>query len=107
MQQFKTKYAVVRGLPDRYVNSQRTHPSPTADADKRVVELDQFPSTVIRTIEVSKTFALISRDASGGVNMVLKGVPDVTYFSFKASTRWNSQTGRSDFLSYDGGGIWI
>ena len=30
--------------------------------------------------------------------MVLKGVPDVTYFSFKASTRWNSQaSGRATF----------
>ncbi|MEL7066870.1 MAG: TonB-dependent receptor plug domain-containing protein, partial [Planctomycetota bacterium] len=103
------KYAVVRGLPDRYVNSQLYGIRlPTADADKRAVELDQFPSTVIRTIEVSKTFTPDQQgDASGGaVNMVLKGVPDVTYFSFKASTRWNSQaSGRSDFLSYDGGGV--
>ena len=103
------KYAVVRGLPDRYVNSQLNGIRlPTADADKRAVELDQFPSTVIRTIEVSKTFTPDQQgDASGGaVNMVLKGVPDVTYFSFKASTRWNSQaSGRSDFLSYDGGGV--
>ena len=103
------KYAVVRGLPDRYVSSQLNGIRlPTADADKRAVELDQFPSTVIRTIEVSKTFTPDQQgDASGGaVNMVLKGVPDVTYFSFKASTRWNSQaSGRSDFLSYDGGGV--
>ena len=53
---------MVRGLPDRYVNSQLNGIRlPTADADKRAVELDQFPSTVIRTIEVSKTFTPISR----------------------------------------------
>ena len=39
------KYAVVRGLPDRYVSSQLNGVRlPTADADKRAVQLDQFPS---------------------------------------------------------------
>ncbi len=39
------KYAVVRGLPDRYVNSQLNGMRlPTADAEKRAVQLDQFPA---------------------------------------------------------------
>ena len=43
------KYAVVRGLPDRYVNSQMNRVRlPTADTDKRAVQLDQFPSAVHR-----------------------------------------------------------
>ena len=45
--------AVIRGLPDRYVvsllNGVRL---PSAVEDKRAVQLDQFPSTVIETIQV-------------------------------------------------------
>jgi hypothetical protein len=42
------KYAVVRGLPDRYVNSQVNGVRlPTADEDKRAVQLDQFPAAMI------------------------------------------------------------
>ncbi|MEZ5990236.1 MAG: carboxypeptidase regulatory-like domain-containing protein, partial [Planctomycetota bacterium] len=39
------KSAVIRGLPDRYVSSQMNGVRlPTADEDKRAVELDQFPA---------------------------------------------------------------
>ena len=51
------KYAVVRGLPDRYVNSQMNGVRlPSADPDKRAVQLDQFPTEVIDSVQVSKTF---------------------------------------------------
>ncbi len=101
------KYAVIRGLPDRYVNSQMNSVRlPTADADKRAVQLDQFPSSVIESIQVSKTFTPDQQgDASGGaVNVVLKGIPEETFLSLKSSTSWNSQV-KGDFLSYKGGGV--
>jgi hypothetical protein len=42
------KFAVIRGLPDRYVSSQMNGVRlPTADENKRAVELDQFPAAVI------------------------------------------------------------
>ena len=75
------KSAVIRGLPDRYVSSQMNGVRlPTADEDKRAVELDQFPSAVIESIQVSKTFTPDQQgDASGGaVNVRLKGVPGRT-----------------------------
>lgn len=103
------KYAVVRGLPDRYVNSQLNGMRlPTADEDKRAVELDQFPTNVIDSIIVSKTFTPDQQgDASGGaVNVRLKGVPNQTGISFSGQVGYNSQAGRrSDFLSYEGGGL--
>ena len=77
------KFAVVRGLPDRYVNSQMNSVRlPTADPDKRAVQLDQFPSDMIESIQVSKTFTPDQQgDASGGaVNVVLKGIPEETIF---------------------------
>jgi len=102
------KFAVVRGLPDRYVSSQLNGVRmPSADEDKRAVELDQFPAVVIESIQVSKTFTPDQQgDASGGaVNIVLKSIPDETVVSFKGQVGFNSQVKGSDFLTYDGGGV--
>ena len=103
------KFAVIRGLPDRYVSSQMNGVRlPTADEDKRAVELDQFPAAVIESIQVSKTFTPEQQgDASGGaVDIRLKGIPDKTILQFKAQTSYNTNvTGESDFLTYDGGGV--
>ncbi|MDR4506919.1 MAG: TonB-dependent receptor [Candidatus Brocadiaceae bacterium] len=102
------KFAVVRGLPDRYVNSQMNGVRlPTADPDKRAVQLDQFPTEVIDSVQVSKAFTPDQQgDASGGaVNVVLKGIPEENVFKFKTGAEYNTQvTGRSDFLTYKGGG---
>lgn len=103
------KSAVIRGLPDRYVSSQMNGVRlPTADEDKRAVELDQFPTEVIESIRVSKTFTPDQQgDASGGaVDVVLKGVPKDSFFRWQLQGKGNSQTtGRNGFLTYDGGGI--
>jgi outer membrane receptor protein involved in Fe transport len=104
------KTAVIRGLPDRYISSQLNGVRlPTADEDKRAVELDQFPTTVIESIQVSKTFTPDQQgDASGGaVNVVLEGVPEEQFFvRFKTQAGYNSQVRqRDDFLTYDGGGV--
>lgn len=102
------KFAVVRGLPDRYVVSQLNGVRmPTADAEKRAVELDQFPSAAIESIQVSKTFTPDQQgDASGGaVNLVLKGVPKENLFKFSAQSGYNTQVKDSDFLTYQGGGL--
>ncbi len=103
------KYAVVRGLPDRYVNSQLNAVRlPTADVDKRAVQLDQFPAALVESIQVSKTFTPDQQgDASGGaVNLVLKGIPDERVVSAKVSAEYNSQVKfRNDFLTYGGGGV--
>ena len=100
--------AVIRGLPDRYVvsllNGVRL---PSAVEDKRAVQLDQFPSTVIETIQVSKSFTPdMQGDSSGGaVNVLLKQIPDQSTFFVKLEGKYNSQvSGISDFLTYDGGG---
>ena len=103
------KSAVIRGLPDRYVSTQMNGVRlPSADADKRAVELDQFPSTVIESVQISKTFTPDQQgDASGGaVDVRLRGVPDGFVLQWKGQIGGNSQvTGRRDFLSYTGGGI--
>ncbi|MCC6670945.1 MAG: TonB-dependent receptor [Planctomycetes bacterium] len=104
------KSAVIRGLPDRYVSSQMNGVRlPSADEDKRAVELDQFPGAVIESIQVSKTFTPDQQgDASGGaVDVRLKGIPSEPFFvSIKGEASHNTQvTGRADFLTYEGGGV--
>ncbi|MFN6193296.1 MAG: carboxypeptidase regulatory-like domain-containing protein, partial [Planctomycetota bacterium] len=104
------KSAVIRGLPDRYVSSQINGVLlPSADEDKRAVELDQFPADVIASVQVSKSFTpdQLGNASGGAVNVVLKGVPDEPFFvKYKAGASYNSQfTGRSDFLSYRDGGV--
>jgi TonB-dependent receptor len=105
------KFAVIRGLPDRYVSSQVNGVRlPSSDEDKRAVELDQFPSAIIESLQVSKTFTPDQQgDASGGaVNVVLKSLPDERVTSYSAQVSANSQAAfRSDFLSYADGGVGV
>lgn len=103
------KSAVIRGLPDRYISSQLNGVRlPSADEDKRAVELDQFPAAVIDNVRVTKTFTPDQfGDASGGaVDIRLRGIPDETILQFKSEVGFNTKvTGRRDFLSYVGGGV--
>jgi hypothetical protein len=104
------KYAVIRGLPDRYVSSQMNGVRlPTADADKRAVQLDQFPSDVIQSVQISKTFTPDQQgDASGGaVNVVLKGIPEESILGFSIGYTVNTQVAenRGAFLTDKGGGV--
>ncbi len=103
------KFAVIRGLPDRYVSSQLNGVRlPSADEDTRAVELDQFPAAVIESVRVSKTFTPDQQgDASGGaVDVRLKGIPDDTVVQFSTQIGYNSQVRfRNDFLTYEGGGV--
>ena len=103
------KFPVVRGLPDRYVSSQVNGVRmPSADEDKRAVELDQFPAAVMENLQIKKTFTPDQQgDASGGaVNVLTKGIPEDSVFEFKAQYSINTNAaGRDDFLSYAGGGV--
>jgi outer membrane receptor protein involved in Fe transport len=104
------KSAVIRGLPDRYVSSQLNGVRlPTADENKRAVELDQFPSAIIESIDVSKTFTPDQQgDASGGaVDLRMKRIPDGDpFFKFSSQVGFNSQVKwRGDFLTYKGVGV--
>jgi outer membrane receptor protein involved in Fe transport len=102
------KYAVIRGLPDRYVSAQLDGVRlPTSDAERRAVQLDQFPTAVIESVQVSKTFTPDQQgDASGGaINIDLKDIPEESSFEIKAQANFNSQASfRDDFLTYEPGG---
>ena len=101
------KYAVIRGLGDRYtstlLNGVRL---PTADREKRAVSMDQFPSAMIESIQVTKTFMPDQQgDSTGGINIKTKGVPEKLVLQASVSSEWDSNaTGNEQFKSYHNGG---
>ncbi len=87
-------FAAVRGLPPRYVNTQLNGFSlPSADPDTRAVQLDLFPSEIIESIQVSKTFTPDQQgSASGGaVNIITKSIPEENFISFSSKVEFNTQ----------------
>ena len=102
------KYAVIRGLSDRYTSSMLNGVRlPTADKDRRAVQMDQFPSAMIENIQVTKTFMpdLQGEASGGGINIVTKSVPDKRVLSASVSVEYDTEaTGNEGFLSYLKGG---
>ncbi|AKJ65467.1 TonB-dependent receptor [Kiritimatiella glycovorans] len=103
------KYAVIRGLSDRFVNTRLNGVAmPTADPDVRAVQLDLFPSAMLDSVQVHKTFTpdLPANTSGGMVDIVTRSIPDGEIFEVKAGTAYNSQaTGNDDFLTYRNGGV--
>lgn len=78
------KYVYVRGLGDRYSSTLlngSTLPSP--EPDKRVVPLDLFPTALLESVTIQKTYSPNMPGEFGGgvVSLKTRGVPD----SFQAS----------------------
>ncbi len=97
------KYAVIRGLGDRYTSTQiNSVRLPSADPDKRAVQLDQFSSAMIESLQVSKTFLPDQQGDSGAgtINIVTRSVPEAPIASFKVGTAYKPGiTGSSSFRS--------
>ncbi|MEO0454938.1 MAG: carboxypeptidase regulatory-like domain-containing protein, partial [Verrucomicrobiota bacterium] len=102
------KTATVRGLGDRYtLTTLNTARIPSSNPVKRAVELDQFPSSIIDSIAVNKTFLPdMQGEATGGqVDIRTKALPEGRVLKASASIGYNSQTtGNEDFITYNGAG---
>jgi outer membrane receptor protein involved in Fe transport len=102
------KFAVIRGLSDRYVTTTLNGAEiPSADPYRRSASLDLFPAQVIEKVVVSKTFTPDKPGAytGGGIDITTKCFPDKPFLTFSLGTAYNSQaTGNDKFLTYDGGG---
>jgi len=106
------KYAVVRGLSDRYVTTTFNGGEiPSADPYRRAASLDMFPAQVIDKVVVSKTFTPDQQGAStgGSIDIVSKSFPDRPFANFSIGGAYNTQaTGNDDFRTYKGGGLdWL
>ena len=84
------KYAVVRGLADRYITTTFNGAMiASADPSRKAVQLDLFPTNVIQAINVDKTYAPhLSGDFGGGaIDIITRSLPEerILDFTFRLS----------------------
>ena len=105
------KYVAVRGMPDRYVNTLLNGGRlPSTDPDRRAINVDLFPGTILESINTYKTFTPDQpADFTGGsVDIRTKTFPDKPSFGTGITMEYNSQTTfNPDFLTYQGGGTGV
>lgn len=87
------KFAVVRGLGDRY-NSTTLNglPVPSSDPVRQGVQLDLFPTSAVETIISSKTFLphLPATSSGAAFDLITNSYPDNWEFSLSAGVKTNS-----------------
>lgn len=103
------KFAVIRGLSDRYVSTTLNGAIiPSADPYRQSASLDLFPAQVIEQVTVSKTFTPDQPGAftGGGIDIVTKSFPEKKFVTLSLGISFNSQaTLNKNFLTYRGGGL--
>ena len=100
------KFIVVRGLNERYSNlTLNGSPLPSPEPLRRVAPLDLFPTSVVGTALVQKTFSPeYSGEFGGGlIELRSKSLPDEGFFEFGLSASVNTETSFHDGLTFDGG----
>jgi TonB-dependent receptor len=98
------KYVYVRGLGDRYSSTElNSLPLPSPNPIKRTVPLDMFPSGVIGSMEVQKSFSPDITGAFGGgyVNIRTKQGSDDDYIKISLGAESHTSTGK-EAASYKG-----
>lgn len=101
------KYVYVRGLGDRYMNTQLNGVTlPSANPDRNTVSLDLFPSKLLDNIVTVKTFTPDKPGSftGGTVDIATRSYPESFSLTVSTSTSFNTQTSLKDnFLTYAGG----
>jgi outer membrane receptor protein involved in Fe transport len=103
------KFAVIRGLNDRYVSTTLNGANvPSADPYRQSASLDLFPSQVIDRVVVAKTFTPDQPGTytGGGIDIVTKSFPEKPFLTASLGLAYNTQATFNDrFLTYRGGGL--
>jgi hypothetical protein len=111
-----SQYVFVRGLGERYSNTTLSGAIlPTTEPDKKVVPLDLFPSGLLDSVQVNKSYSPDrSADFAGGLVQIIpmklpnQPVLDLSYGVSSSSTATGkdiplSPLGDRDWLGYDSG----
>ena len=109
-------YVYVRGLGDRYsLALLNGSPLPSPEPLKRVVPLDLFPSSIVSSALVQKSYSPNFPGEFGGgvINLTTRSIPQEGFFSMGASVSADSETtnqlgytyygGKTDWTGYDNG----
>ncbi|MGJ3244434.1 MAG: TonB-dependent receptor domain-containing protein [Opitutales bacterium] len=100
------KYVLIRGLGDRYSNTLLNGANvPSADPDRRAVQMDQFPSDLLETIVTSKSFTPDQPGSfsGGSVNIKTKSFPEQFFLSVSSSVTWDVLASSQEVLRLPGG----
>ncbi|SCW68709.1 TonB-dependent receptor [Sphingobium faniae] len=98
-------YVYVRGLGDRYsLALLNGSPLPSPEPLKRVVPLDIFPTSVIASTLVQKSFSPNFPGEFGGgvINLTTKAIPSESYLEFGVGSSANTETSGQMGYSYYG-----
>ena len=109
-------YVFVRGLGDRYSSALLNgSPLPSPEPLRRTVPLDIFPTTIVGSALVQKTYSVNYPGEFGGgvINLTTKAIPDENFFTVGASGAVDTEStarlgytyygSSTDWLGYDGG----
>ncbi|MBF34100.1 MAG: TonB-dependent receptor [Henriciella sp.] len=102
------RFVYVRGLNERYSSATLNgSPLPSPEPLRRVAPLDLFPTSVLESILVQKTFSpqLPGEFGGGLVDIRTKALPDEAFFEISASVSGDTETTFQDGLLYDGGDL--
>lgn len=100
------KYVYVRGLGERYSNTMLNGAElPTSDPDRKSVQYDMLPSSILDNITTIKTFTpdKPGNFTGGMVNINTKAYPDQLIFKSSIGVSYNSiSTYNPNYLAYPG-----
>jgi len=99
------KYVVVRGLNERYTSTLLNGTQlPSPDPLKTAVPLDIFPTSMIKSVLVQKTYSAQYPGAFGGsvIDIRTKVTPDERFFEIGLDVGYNTESTGKDGLGYFG-----
>lgn len=100
-------FVFVRGLGDRYSSAMLNgSPLPSPEPLRRTVPLDIFPTSVVSSAVVQKTYSVNYPAEFGGgvINLTTKSVPRESFFSIGGGMAYDSATTDNFGYTYKGGG---
>jgi outer membrane receptor protein involved in Fe transport len=99
-------FVYVRGLGDRYSSSLLNGlPLPSPEPLRRVVPLDIFPTNIVASALVQKSYSANYNGEFGGgaINLTTRAVPDESFFQIGGSVGFDTFTTSKIGYVYDGG----
>ncbi|MAT93476.1 MAG: TonB-dependent receptor [Halioglobus sp.] len=99
------KYATVRGLDGRYISSTLNGlVMPSTDPQRRDVQLDLFPTSIVEGIEIQKSYTpdKLATTTGGGIRIITKGIPDERIIEVSGSLGYNTDFTFDEVLDYHG-----
>ncbi len=105
------RFVYVRGLGDRYTDALLNGvPLPSPEPDRTAVPLDLFPTSVLNSITIAKTFTpdYPADFAGGSIRIETREIPREPLFELSLRGGYNTNTTFRERLTYRGGGLdWL